>query len=166
MDTDWAWVAGVASVTSKLVDQGWAWAALAVAAGWLAGTSVVRGALAGVVALLAATAAYLGMDAVLLDNSLAWFWRGMLRWWFASAVFGPPLGAMGANIKRPGVIGLLAGLTVPAGAAVQMIVLPPSSTPPTGVPGAICARVIVWVASAAAAGVVITRFGAAKSGRR
>ena len=73
VDTHWVWVVGVASVASKLFDAGWAWAALAVAAGWLAGNGP-RGTLAGMLALLAATAAYFGMDAVLRDNSLAWFW--------------------------------------------------------------------------------------------
>ncbi|MFB7289742.1 hypothetical protein [Actinacidiphila glaucinigra] len=40
-------------------------------------------------------------------------------------IFRPFLGMTGAAVRRPGLLGLLAALTVPVGAAVQMVVLPP-----------------------------------------
>lgn len=51
----WTWVTEVAEVGSLLLDVGWAWAAVAVAAGWLAG-AIVRAAAAGAVSLMTATA--------------------------------------------------------------------------------------------------------------
>ena len=154
-ETGWRWAAEVAS---KLLDGGWVWAGLAVAMGWMAGASA-RGAVAGVLALLAATTAYFGMDSALLEGPrgmFAGFWGEMRFWWLASVVLGPPLGAVGAGVGRPGVVGLLAGLTVPVGATVQTIWLPSG---PTATPAEHWARAIVLVAAAAAAGVVIARFG-------
>lgn len=172
-DTVWRWAAEVAS---KLLDAGWAWAGLAIAVGWLAG-STARGAIAGSLSLLAATAAYFGMDSILWNEPgidvglldrlsflyLYWpdFWPEIRFWWLASVVLGPVLGVVGASIKRPGVIGLLAGLTLPVGATVQMIWLtgnPPPEVSPE--PAMDWARAIVWVATAVGAGVIIARFGA------
>ncbi|HEV7933387.1 MAG TPA: hypothetical protein VGP70_13900 [Actinomadura sp.] len=160
VNAGWAWAAKVAEVASLLLDVGWAWAGLAVAMGWLVGTRV-RGATAGVLALIAATTAYYCIDCILLKEPLAWHWPEMLQWWLASVVFGSALGAVGASIKQPGVLGLLAGLTLPAGAIVQMVFLPPG----WGLivhPAAIWVRVIVWVAATVSIGVIITRFLAAK----
>jgi len=47
------------------------------------------------------------------------------RWWLASLMLGPFLGAAGAGLVRSGVIGLLAGLIVPVGALVQTFFLQP-----------------------------------------
>jgi hypothetical protein len=163
VNAGWAWVAEVVEVASLLLDVGWAWAGLAVAVGWLAGARV-RGAAAGVLALIVATAAYSGVDSVLREEPLGWYWRNTLFWWLASVIFGPVLGAVGASIRRPGVIGLLAGLTVPAGAIVQMIFQPPG----WGLivhPSAIWARVIVGVAATVSVVVLVTRFLAAKRHR-
>ncbi len=49
----------------------------------------------------------------------------MRFWWLAALLFGAALGVVGACIVRSGVVGLLAALTVPLGAAVQMAILPP-----------------------------------------
>lgn len=152
----WAWAAKVAEVASLLLDAGWAWAALAVAVGWLAGGQA-RGAVAGVLALAAATAAYYCTKSALAQVPLAWSWRSMLYWWCASALFGPPLGAVGASIRRPGVIGLLASLTVPVGAIVQMTFMPPRIFL-LGRPAASWALVIVWTAAAVSIGVILIRF--------
>ena len=167
--TGWAWATEVASL---LVDQGWAWAGLAVAMGWLAGAGA-RGAVAGVLALLAATTSYYGTDSVLREETFAMYWGEMLQWWWpASVVLGPPLGAAGASIGRPGVIGLLAGLTVPVGATIQMVLLFPSD-PLLATPAEDWARAITLVAAAVGAGVVVARFmtrsrpsSRARSGRR
>ena len=164
-DTGWRWAAEVAS---KLLDAGWAWAGLAVAMGWMAGAGA-RGAVAGVLALLAATTAYFGMDSLLLEGSpegtFADYWYEMRFWWLASVVLGPALGVVGASIGRPGVIGLLAGLTVPVGATVQMIWL--TGSPPLEVdPAMDWARMIVWVAAAVGAGGLVIRFSASLKGGR
>ena len=73
----------LATVMSVILDVGWAWAALAVAAGWLAGTPA-RGALAAVLALLAATTAYYALDSVLRQEPFALYWPELQRWWLAS----------------------------------------------------------------------------------
>lgn len=116
---------------SVLLDSGWAWAGLAVAVGWLVTRaeenrrSAPAGAAAGAVALLAATAAYSVADSIRGGGQVPWYDSEPRIWWVASVLLGAPLGALGAYAGRPGAIGLLARLTVPVGAAVQMIVLPP-----------------------------------------
>ncbi|MFD4768607.1 hypothetical protein [Streptomyces niveus] len=64
---------------------------------------------------------------------------------------------MGAAIRRPGLIGLLAALTVPVGAAVQMMVLPPRPHL-TLTPAIVLAEVIVWTAAVSGAGWAVHRF--------
>ncbi|MGW6982457.1 hypothetical protein ACWGE1_23960 [Streptomyces sp. NPDC054932] len=155
---------GAAKVLSLLLDSGWAWAALAVAMGWLA-RRWARGALAGASALIAATAAYYVMDAFVLDEPLAAFRSDLVLWWTASVLFGTVLGVVGAAIRRPGPIGLLAALTVPVGAALQMILLPPSPHM-TSTPGTILAEVIVWTAAATGAGWAVHRFRTARQEAR
>lgn len=152
--TGWARVAEVASL---LLGAGWAWAALAVAAGWLVGAKV-RGAGAGIAALIAATTTYYGLDSVLRGEPLALYRAEMLLWCVVSLVIGSALGVVGASIRRPGVIGLIAGLTVPVGAAVQMAVLPPGFNGYIANPEAVWARLIVWVAAALSVAIVMNRF--------
>jgi hypothetical protein len=152
-------------VTSLILAAGWAWAALAVVAGWLAGTPA-RGAVSGVVALTAATTAYYGMDSIVRQEPLAWYGPEMLRWWLASVVCGPALGAIGAYARRPGLVGLLAGLAIPVGAAVQMIVLPPAGGSPIETAPESWARLVVVGAASAAAAVVVARFVLVESRRR
>ncbi|MER6170312.1 hypothetical protein [Streptosporangium sp. NPDC001681] len=159
VDADWAWVVKVAEVASLLLDVGWAWAALAVAAGWLVG-GLIRGAAAGTLALIAATAAYYCAKFALAEVPLAGQWSLMRYWWFASVLFGPMLGAAGASIRHPGVIGLFARSTVPIGAIVQMTFLPPRIFL-IGRPEAAWALVIVWTAAAVSIGVILIRFLAA-----
>jgi hypothetical protein len=154
-----------ARVASLVLDAGWAWAALAVVAGWLAGTPA-RGAVAGVLALIAATTVYYGMDSLTGGDTLAWYWPEMLRWWSASVVFGSVLGALGSFGRRPGVLGLLAGLTIPIGATVQMIVDPPGPGGQFATPAENWARLIVLAAAAVGTTAVITRFGLGERQRR
>ncbi|XVQ87255.1 hypothetical protein ACQP2K_07495 [Microbispora siamensis] len=152
----------VAEIVSVLLDSGWAWAGLAVAMGWLvtrAGESrraapARRGAAAGALALLAATAAYSIVDTIRSGGQVPWYLSEPPLWWIAAVVFGAPLGAVGACAGRPGVIGLLARLTVPVGAAVQMVVLPPGRNEVVQAVG----KTIVWAAAAAAIGFVVVRF--------
>ncbi|MET7971448.1 hypothetical protein [Micromonospora sp. NPDC005305] len=157
--TGWA---DVAKVASLLLDAGWAWAALAVAAGWLVGARF-RGAVAGVVALAAAVTAYYGLDFILRGEPFALYQAEMLWWWVASLVLGSALGTVGAAVRCPGVIGLIAGLAVPMGAALQMVILPPGLDGYTENPEAVWVRLIVWVGAALCGGVVIARFFLAKA---
>ena len=154
----------LAAVVSIILDIGWAWAGLAVAAGWLAGAPV-RGALAAVLALLAATTAYYALDSVLREEPLTLYWPELQRWWLASVACGPVLGAVGAYIGRGGVQGLLAGLVVPLGALAQMVVLPPGSGNLIVTPEMRLAWAIVLASSCVVAGVVVVRFLAAERWR-
>ena len=154
----WTWVSDVAEVGSLLLDVGWAWAAVAVAAGWLGGAGAVgRGAVAGMVSLMAATAAYFVMDSLLREESVTGYVGEARYWWLASLTLGPFLGAVGASLVRFGVTGLLAGLIVPVGALVQTLFLQPdlaSSSRPEGV----WALGIVSAAAIACISLVVARF--------
>ncbi|MET9342752.1 hypothetical protein [Nonomuraea sp. NPDC003804] len=121
-------------------------------AGTAGGRAMARGAVAGVLTLIAATAAYYCLDSVLRDEPLSWYWPETVRWWVASVLFGTPLGAVGASIRRPGLAGLLAKLTVPVGAAVQMVVLPPRESDLIATP------LVVWAAAAMAIGFSVVWF--------
>ncbi|MFB9572418.1 hypothetical protein [Streptomyces yanii] len=147
--------ASAAKVLSLLMDAGWSWAALAVAMGWLAGTRAL-GALVGALALIAATGAYYVTDAFVWEAE-----TDLVRWWVVGLPFGLVLGVVGATIRQPGLTGLLAALTVPVGAALQMVVLPPRPHL-TLTPAIVLAEVIVWTASALGAGWAVHRFWAAK----
>jgi hypothetical protein len=96
------------------------------------------------------------------DGSLSsWYESEPLVWWVTSVIFGAPLGAIGACVKRPGVIGFLARLTVPVGAAVQMIVLPPGRTEVIATIG----KTVVWVAAVASITFVVVHFLSAERRR-
>lgn len=144
----------IARFVSFLLDAGWAWAALAVAAGWIVGTRV-GGAVGGVISLAAATTVYYAVDALLRQEPFIGYLSEMWIWWLASLLLGSALGTIGASIKRPGVVGLLAGLTVPVAAAVQMVVLPPGLDGAILHPEAVWARWIVWTTAALGSAVVI-----------
>ncbi|MFF3396469.1 hypothetical protein ACFYW1_36855 [Streptomyces sp. NPDC002669] len=142
-----------AKVLSLLLDAGWAWAALAVAAGLLAGT-LLRGALAGTLSLIAATAAYYLTDAYVADAESA-----MTYWTAAALLFGPVLGAVGAAVRRPGPVGLCAALTVPLGAAAQMVVMPPRPHL-TLTPSIVLAEAVVWTGAVLGVVLAVRRFRA------
>ncbi|TMR21482.1 hypothetical protein ETD86_14995 [Nonomuraea turkmeniaca] len=152
----------IAEIMSLLLDSGWAWAGLAVAAGWLVTraresrprTLAQGGAAAGALALLAATAAYSIVDSIRSGEQIPWYMSEPAVWWVASVVLGAPLGAVGACVKRPGAIGLLARLTVPVGAAVQMVVLPPGRNEVVETAG----KTIVWTVAAASIGYIVVRY--------
>ncbi|MEU6206837.1 hypothetical protein ABZ814_24995 [Micromonospora musae] len=149
----------VAEFASLVLDAGWAWAATAVLVGWLVSrhthpvAGVLRGAAAGGLALVFATTAYYGMDA-LFDGG-TWWGMATRYWLLGSVVLGPALGVAGALIRLPGPAGTLAALLVPAGAALQMVVLPPPSESLMAQP----VRLTVWVAAAAASVLIIRAKG-------
>jgi hypothetical protein len=142
----------VLRVLSFLLDAGWAWAAVAVATGCLAGTWI-RGAVAGALALVAAAATYYAVDAMLREEPFSGYWGELRIWWLAGVVLGAALGLIGSTAGRPGPVGVLARLTVPGGAALQMILLPPNG--PAAEAG--WARGLVGVGAAAAVVVVLAR---------
>jgi hypothetical protein len=87
--------------------------------------------------------------------------QDLYYWGPASVLLGPVLGAVGATIRQPGVVGLLASLVVPAGAVLQIVLMPPGGSGPLVRPEAIWARGIVLGAAAVAAALLIHRFVAA-----
>jgi hypothetical protein len=151
----------IAEYFSKMLDSGWAWAALAVAAGWLAATragplrAALIGALTGTLALLAATLAYYGTDTLFAIDI---YWSTSGYWLAGSVLFGPPLGAVGSAVRRPGPVGLLAGLTVPVGAAANMVLFPIWPGLPGESPSAGWAQLSVLVAAAAGTALVVVRY--------
>jgi hypothetical protein len=64
------------------------------------------------------------------------------------------------------VLALLAGLMIPIGATVQMIVRPPGPVGQIATPAENWARLVVLVAAAVCAAAVITRFGLGERQRR
>ncbi|MFH9195737.1 hypothetical protein [Streptomyces globisporus] len=80
----------------------------------------------------------------------------MVTWLMVGSPFGLVLGVVGAAIRQPGLVGLLAALTVPVGAAVQMVVMPPRPHL-TLSPAIILAEVIVWAAAVLGAGWAVYR---------
>lgn len=156
--TRWTWVSDVAEVGSLLLDVGWAWAAVAVAAGWVGGAGAIgRGAVAGIVSLMAATAAYFVMDSLLREESVNGYLGEARYWWLASLTLGPLLGAVGASLVRFGVIGLLAGLIVPVGALVQTLFMQPDLAASSR-PERVWALGIVSAAAIACISLVVARF--------
>jgi hypothetical protein len=150
-----------AEFCSLILDAGWVWAAAAVLAGWLVSrharpaSGLSRGAAAGGSALVFATAAYYGTD-LLFDGGGGW--GPATRYWLVgSALLGPPLGLAGALTGRPGPVGVVAALIVPAGAALQMALLPPPPDSRMAQP----VQHSVWIAA-----VVVTAVVAAHRGHR
>jgi Family of unknown function (DUF6518) len=113
---------------------------------------MLRGALAGGLALGFATTSYYGAD-LLFDGS-AWWGVAPRLWLIASVLLGPPLGVVGAAIGLPGPAGVVAALVVPAGAALQTAVLPPPAASVMAEP----VRWSVWIAAVVATVLVARRF--------
>jgi hypothetical protein len=146
-----------ARIVSFVLDAGWAWAALAVAAGWIARTPR-SGAVAGVVALLTATTAYFTVDSIHRDEPFGSYSAELLRWWLVSVSLGWVLGVIGASARRKDAVGLAAALVVPLGAFAQMIVLPPGPGGPGTTAAMTSARVLVITAAVLAAAAAVIRF--------
>ena len=153
-----------AEFASLILDAGWAWAAAAVLVGWLVSrnarpaSAILRGAVAGSLALAFATAVYYAAD--LLSDGGGWWGVATEYWLIASVVLGPGLGIAGALIRRRGVVGTIAALLVPAIAALQMVLLPPDSESLMALP----VRLTVWIAAAAASVWVVSGRAADRAG--
>ncbi|MGW2848563.1 hypothetical protein [Streptomyces sp. NPDC001274] len=122
----------------------------------MAGRYAGPGALTGALALFAATWTYYVTDAAVVDAE-----TDMVTWWVAGLPLGLLLGAVGSAVRRPGVVGLLAALTVPVGAAAQMVVMPPRPHL-VMTPGIVLAEVIVWTAAVSGAVWAVRRFRVAR----
>ncbi len=148
-----------AEFASLILDAGWAWAAVAVLAGWLSGrdsrpaTGMLRGAVAGGLALVFATAAYYGADAV-IDGDV-WWGMATQYWLIGSVLLGPALGAAGALTRPPCLAGILAALLVPAGAALQMVILPPPTESLMAQP----VRLTVWISAVVSTVLILCKMG-------
>ncbi|NMO53665.1 hypothetical protein HH310_21065 [Actinoplanes sp. TBRC 11911] len=148
-----------AEFLGMVLDAAWAWAAVAVLVGWVIarrGARLPASALAGAVVLLAATAVYYGVDA-LFDGGGFWH-RATKVWLVCAVILGPLLGAVGALTRRPGTVGMLAGMVVPVCAVLNMGLWPPQHDSPMARPvvGA------VWLGAALTTAVVFLR-GRSKS---
>jgi hypothetical protein len=151
-----------AEFAGLMLDAGWAWAATAVLAGWWVSrharpaAGMLRGALAGGLALGFATTAYYGAD-LLFDGS-AWWGVTPRFWLIASVLLGSPLGVVGAATGLPSPTGVVTALVVPAGAALQTAVLPPPAASLMAQP----VRWSIWIAAAVAA-VLVARSSRSRS---
>lgn len=149
----WLQAAGAASV---VFNAGCLWAGVAVLAGQLAG-SRIAGAVAGVLALAAATAAYYGADALLRQTAFLGFWHELHFWWAPNVVLGLLLGGIGSRIARPGLTGLLAGLTLPVGAAVEAALLPQYPVGSEAGTAVDWARLAIWAVAGTGAAAALLR---------
>ena len=138
----------VADFVSLILDSGWAWAAAAVLAGWLAcraGGRLWTAAVSGSLALIVGTLIFYG-------------WRGDVAasvtgfWLAASVTLGPVLGVIGGLTRRPGWTGVLAAMVVPACAVTNIVWLPVDPNSPHVVPVTI---LIVGAASVSAIAVLV-----------
>ena len=127
----------IAEFGSLILDSGWAWAATAVLVGWLAsaGTrpkaAALTGAATGFVSLVVATLVFYGLNFLLKGS---FWWGQVIFWWVRSFALGAPLGIVGALIRRPGIAGVIASFVVPAGAVLNMVVLPLPEESPMATP--------------------------------
>ena len=146
----------VADLVSLILDSGWAWAAAAVLAGWLAcraGGRLLTAAVSGSLALIVGTLIFYGWRRE-LDTPITEYWLA------ASVILGPVLGMIGGLTRRPGWIGALAAMVVPAGAVLNILWRPVDPNSPLALPITI---LIVGAASASAATIL---FRAARFRRR
>ena len=110
-------------VLDMVVNAGFVWAGLAVLGGRLAATPV-RASLAGPLALCCAVGGYYTYGLLAGNRTRVGFagLAGVERsWLLVAVVLGPVLGLVGAATRRPGPLGLLAALVVPAGAVAEML---------------------------------------------
>lgn len=146
---------------SLILDSGWAWATLAFVLGWLAGTQGRRvmaalvGASAGAAGLIAATVTYYSTDRLF---GIEFSWGATTFWLVRAVAFGLPLGAMGSVTSWRSAVASLAALTIPAGAAINMLLLPMRHGLPGESSAAGWAQLSVWIAAVAGAALVVARY--------
>lgn len=110
-------LAALRKTASKVVNAGVVWGGLAILAGWLV-SSPWQAIVAGPAASLTALVVHYGAGGL-----TGWMpWDSMstnLEWFAAAVVLGPPLGLVGVLARRADLLGLVASLTVPAGAVLE-----------------------------------------------
>jgi hypothetical protein len=146
----------VADFVSLILDSGWAWAGAAVLSGWLAcraGGRLWAAAASGSLALIVGTLIFYGWRRQ-LDTPITEYWLA------ASVIVGPVLGLVGGLTRRPGWIGALAAMVVPAGAVLNILWRPVDPNSPLALSITV---LIVGTASTATATIL---FRAARSRRR
>jgi hypothetical protein len=165
-DSSATWTAIFASL---ILDSGWAWAAVAFAVGWLTAPPpgparvAVVAAQAGAVGLIVATMAYYATD-LLFDIDI--YWPTVGYWLLRAVVFGLPLGVAGALAHRPSILGLICALTVPLGAATNMVLFPLESGVPGESSAAGAAQSSVWIAAIGSAALLLFQFTRTRRSRR
>lgn len=104
---------------SRITNAGVVWAGVSVLAGWFV-RRPLQAAAAGIIAgQLALASHYLLGLALSAPTSVV---HGNEAWFVIAAVFGAPLGLVGALVHHSGRLGLLAGLVVPFGAVAEPFV--------------------------------------------
>jgi hypothetical protein len=86
------------------------------------------------------------------------YWQAAGYWLIRAPVFGLALGVAGTLARRGGPVGLLAALTVPAGAALNMVLFPVRNGLPGESSAAGWAQGIVWAAAATGTAAAVVRF--------
>lgn len=106
---------------SKLANSGVAWAGLMILSGWLV-RRLIPAAVAGIlISLLSLVVHYcVGLVSGMFDATI---WAENREWFIAAAIFGGPLGVVGAVARRWSIWGLLARIVVPMGALAEPFVL-------------------------------------------
>jgi len=112
---------------SKLVNAGTVWAGLPILSGWLV-RRPLQAAAAGIVSGLTSLVLHYGLGQLfgVFDSGI---WTSNAFWFVAAAMFGGPLGLVGAIARRSDRWGLLGRLTVPVGAVLQPFALGMFTTP-------------------------------------
>ena len=104
---------------SRVANAGVVWAGISVLAGWIV-RRPWQSALAGVVVGELALASHYGLGRLLsAPTSVV---EGNEMWFLAAALFGAPLGLVGAAVHRRGLVGRLGAGVVPVGAIAEPFV--------------------------------------------
>ncbi|MCU7722792.1 hypothetical protein ODJ79_03615 [Actinoplanes sp. KI2] len=154
---------------SKHLDTGWSWAALGFLLGLLSGAgarparAATLGAVASAVGLVFATVGFYGVEPLVGTSHDRGF---IIYWLMGSVVCGLPLGVLGATARRRSVLGLIAALTIPVGAATQMVVFPLWLGLPGESSADAWAQATVWVGAIMGAAFVVVRYGRSLLARR
>lgn len=116
---------GFVRAASRVLNAASVWASLGLLAGWLARVPA-RGALAGPLALSAGLVGYYlpyQVRAAVEDAPVSSSWWALVALWLAVAVLaGPLLGVVGALMRRPDLLGLLACAALPVGVVFDFVV--------------------------------------------
>lgn len=131
-----------------LLNAGWAWAAVPVWAGAMQNTKP-QAAMVGPVTGATAVFGYYLSDSALGGTPFEAYWYEVVYWLVGYAIVGSAFALIGFAVRSKSLAGLLAGVFVPVGAFIEMILLPRWPVVDVG-PGLHIAQAIVWVAASLA----------------